>query len=69
MFKRLYNDFVLVSEFSELEGPLPLVIISQDECIDLKQDASKLKTLGLQNFDLNAFALRVVSVDRGPGEE
>ncbi|RCH93984.1 hypothetical protein CU097_005718 [Rhizopus azygosporus] len=65
----LYDDFVLVSEFSELEGPLPLVIISQDDCIDLKQDASKLKTLGLQNFDLNAFALRVVSVDRGPGEE
>lgn len=61
-----YKDFVLISEFSEIEGPLPLVIISGDEYIDLKQLSSEqeLKRLGLNSFDLNAFVLRVVSVDR-----
>ncbi|KAG1226017.1 hypothetical protein G6F35_003104 [Rhizopus arrhizus] len=61
-----YKDFVLISEFSEIEGPLPLVIISGDEYIDLKQHSSEqeLKRLGLNSFDFNAFVLRVVSVDR-----
>ncbi|KAI7907216.1 uncharacterized protein BX663DRAFT_495216 [Cokeromyces recurvatus] len=72
---QLYQDFVLISEFSELEGPLPLAIVTESSYIDLKQytDNSSPKTnylkeqlekLGLDSFDFNAFVLRVVSVDR-----
>lgn len=68
-----YRDFVLISEFSELEGPLPLAIVTEATYIDLKHytntitDESlqqELKKLGLESFDFNSFVLRVVSVDR-----
>ncbi|KAI8986592.1 hypothetical protein BDB01DRAFT_786173 [Pilobolus umbonatus] len=70
-----YNDFVLISEFSELEGPLPLAIVIGDDYIDLKHYTDKhsmmgdilgeqLRKMGLELFDFNAFVLRVVSVDR-----
>lgn len=32
----LYRDFVLISEFSELEGPLPLAVVAKSSYIDLK---------------------------------
>ncbi|ORX55824.1 hypothetical protein DM01DRAFT_1335202 [Hesseltinella vesiculosa] len=65
-----YRDFVLISEFSELEGPLPLAVVSESCYVDLKMHGDdlgqeKLETLGLERFDFNAFALRVVSTDRG----
>ncbi|KAL9553174.1 hypothetical protein PS6_004065 [Mucor atramentarius] len=68
-----YRDFVLISEFSELEGPLPLAIVTETTYIDLKHytntvtDESlqeELKKIGLESFDFNSFVLRVVSVDR-----
>jgi hypothetical protein len=74
-----YRDFVLISEFSELEGPLPLAIVADSAYIDLKHYTHKqstavtsetrsleedLKKIGLDSFDFNAFVLRVVSVDR-----
>ncbi|KAI8647469.1 hypothetical protein BD408DRAFT_408611 [Parasitella parasitica] len=68
-----YRDFVLISEFSELEGPLPLAIVTGATYIDLKHyinavvDESlqrELQKLGLESFDFNSFVLRVVSVDR-----
>ncbi|KAI9262754.1 hypothetical protein BY458DRAFT_540765 [Sporodiniella umbellata] len=64
--KTPFDDFVLLSEFSEIEGPLPLLIIIQNTCIDLKQSGweMQVKQAGLETFDLNAFVLRVVSVDR-----
>lgn len=68
---QLYKDFVLISEFSELEGPLPLAIVSHSTYIDLKHYtdnptsiADELRHMGLESFDFNAFVLRVVSVDR-----
>lgn len=74
----LFRDFVLISEFSELEGPLPLAVVSDSNYIDLKHFTDKqsantneykllehdLNSLGLQSFDFNSFVLRVVSVDR-----
>ena len=42
------HDFILLSEFSELDGPKPLLTIP-----------SNLKT----DFDLNAFAVRIMSAD------
>jgi len=68
-----YRDFVLISEFSELEGPLPLAVVTETTYIDLKHytntvtDESlqeELKKIGLESFDFNSFVLRVVSVDR-----
>ncbi|KAG2202281.1 hypothetical protein INT47_010729, partial [Mucor saturninus] len=68
-----FRDFVLISEFSELEGPLPLAIVTDTAYIDLKfytetpspsSPSKDLATLGLDTFDFNAFVLRVVSVDR-----
>ncbi|KAI7892846.1 uncharacterized protein EV154DRAFT_503742 [Mucor mucedo] len=69
-----FRDFVLISEFSELEGPLPLAVVTDTAYIDLKfytetpspssPHLKDLKTLGLDTFDFNAFVLRVVSVDR-----
>ncbi|KAI8351210.1 hypothetical protein EDC96DRAFT_518900 [Choanephora cucurbitarum] len=68
-----HKDFVLISEFSELEGPLPLAVVTGTTYLDLKQYDSKqdsifiekeLEHLGLESFDFNAFVLRVVSVDR-----
>ncbi|CEP17642.1 hypothetical protein [Parasitella parasitica] len=68
-----YRDFVLISEFSELEGPLPLAVVTEANYIDLKHytnaasDESlrrELQKLGLESFDFNSFVLRVVSVDR-----
>lgn len=70
---QLYRDFVLISEFSELEGPLPLAVVSNTTYIDLKHYTDhpnhqplrdELKKIGLDDFDFNAFVLRVVSVDR-----
>lgn len=70
---QLYRDFVLISEFSELEGPLPLAVVSNTSYIDLKHYTEhpnnqplrdELKKIGLDDFDFNAFVLRVVSVDR-----
>jgi hypothetical protein len=76
----VYRDFVLISEFSELEGPLPLAVVANSSYIDLKHYTDKrqdqtdlesnalvrddLKKIGLVTFDFNAFVLRVVSVDR-----
>jgi hypothetical protein len=84
-----YRDFVLISEFSEMEGPVPLAVVSESTYVDLKeytapsassseqgqqqqqqakhrlQMEADLHTLGLDRFDFNAFALRVVSTDRG----
>lgn len=84
-----YKDFVLICEFSELEGPVPLAIVSESVYIDLKEYTTtstipanesptkdhtseeqkqlnnELQDLGLERFDFNAFALRVVSTDRG----
>ncbi|KAI9469866.1 MAG: hypothetical protein EXX96DRAFT_623462 [Benjaminiella poitrasii] len=69
-----YRDFVLISEFSELEGPLPLAIVTESTYINLKHHTNssthvnsleeQLKKLDLDSFDFNAFVLRVVSVDR-----
>ncbi|KAG2235710.1 hypothetical protein INT48_009125 [Thamnidium elegans] len=69
-----YRDFVLISEFSELEGPLPLAVVANSSYIDLKHYTEKqcpnnphlkeLSKIGLDSFDFNAFVLRVVSVDR-----
>ncbi|KAI9269641.1 hypothetical protein EDC94DRAFT_599500 [Helicostylum pulchrum] len=69
-----YRDFVLISEFSELEGPLPLAVVANSSYIDLKHYTEKqcpnnphlkeLSKIGLESFDFNAFVLRVVSVDR-----
>lgn len=69
-----YRDFVLISEFSELEGPLPLAVVAKSAYIDLKfytesqcpnhPHLQELKNIGLNAFDFNAFVLRVVSVDR-----
>ncbi|KAK4520199.1 uncharacterized protein ATC70_008330 [Mucor velutinosus] len=68
-----YRDFVLISEFSELEGPLPLAIVTETTYIDLKHYTNTvldrslqqdLKKIGLESFDFNSFVLRVVSVDR-----
>ncbi|KAI8376919.1 hypothetical protein BD560DRAFT_422213 [Blakeslea trispora] len=68
-----HKDFVLISEFSELEGPLPLAVVTGTNYLDLKQSTNKedsayvekeLEQLGLGSFDFNAFVLRVVSVDR-----
>jgi hypothetical protein len=69
-----FKDFVLISEFSELEGPLPLALVVDETYIDLKPYTSSnpqdeafqndLKRLGLESFDFNAFVLRAVSVDR-----
>ncbi|KAI9013389.1 hypothetical protein CLU79DRAFT_769125 [Phycomyces nitens] len=74
-----YRDFVLISEFSELEGPLPLAVVTESIYLDLKHGYAKttsnevvlpglddhLSALGLSHFDFHAFALRVVSIDRG----
>lgn len=30
------HDFVLLSEFSEMQGPLPLAIVIEDACLDLE---------------------------------
>ncbi|KAI8331032.1 hypothetical protein BC941DRAFT_517810 [Chlamydoabsidia padenii] len=86
-----YRDFVLISEFSEMEGPVPLAVVSESTYVDLKeytapttsssnvnsttspsssseqrrQMETDLHALGLDRFDFNAFALRVVSTDRG----
>ncbi|KAL9557180.1 hypothetical protein MBANPS3_001522 [Mucor bainieri] len=68
-----YRDFVLISEFSELEGPLPLAVVTEATYIDLKHYTNTvtdealqhdLKKIGLESFDFNSFVLRVVSVDR-----
>lgn len=45
----LCSDFILVAEFSELEGPRPLITIPND---------------GAGNFNLNDFAVRIMSVDQ-----
>ncbi|XP_074653677.1 guanine nucleotide exchange protein smcr8a-like [Tubulanus polymorphus] len=42
------KDFVTIAEFSELEGPKPLITIPKEEN---------------SNFDLNAFVLKIMSVD------
>ncbi|KAI9356109.1 hypothetical protein BD770DRAFT_110143 [Pilaira anomala] len=38
-----YRDFVLISEFSELEGPLPLAVVSNSSYIDLKHYTDRQK--------------------------
>ncbi|KAI9268135.1 hypothetical protein BDA99DRAFT_504939 [Phascolomyces articulosus] len=61
------QDFILISEFSELEGPLPLAVVSEHVYFDLKDpdfDTDGLSKLGLEQFDFNAFVLRIVSVDQ-----
>ena len=61
------QDFILISEFSELEGPLPLAVVSEQLYFDLKdpeQSTKALHRLGLEQFDFNAFVLRIVSVDQ-----
>jgi len=30
------HDFVLLSEFSEMQGPLPLAVVIEDACLDLE---------------------------------
>lgn len=47
----LLQDFVMVTEFSELEGPKPLFVQPSE---------------GLGNFDINAFAVKIMSVDHQP---
>lgn len=42
------NDFILLSEFSELEGPVPLEVIPEGYA---------------HGFDLNSFVLRIMAVD------
>lgn len=58
------RDFVLISEFSELEGPLPLAVVAEDIYIDFKEKPEALKELGLDQFDFNTLVLRIVSVDQ-----
>ncbi|KAI9496964.1 hypothetical protein BDB00DRAFT_47792 [Zychaea mexicana] len=69
------QDFILISEFSELEGPLPLAVVSEHFYFDLKDQERNtrrreeaLHELGLQDFDFNAFVLRIVSVDQTSDE-
>ncbi|BFZ25297.1 hypothetical protein BsWGS_28336 [Bradybaena similaris] len=44
----LIEDFIMIAEFSELEGPKPLMTIPKD---------------GGDNFDQNTFAVRILAVD------
>ncbi|KAI9319769.1 hypothetical protein BX666DRAFT_1916064 [Dichotomocladium elegans] len=66
--QNLPQDFILICEFSELEGPLPLAVVAASTYVDLKGNQQSvpndLEKLGLQTFDFNAFALRVVCVDQ-----
>ncbi|KAI7877758.1 hypothetical protein K492DRAFT_238944 [Lichtheimia hyalospora FSU 10163] len=66
--RRTPKDFILISEFSELEGPLALAVVAASTYIDLKEEQhlldKQLEQLDLDEFDFNAFALRVVSVDQ-----
>lgn len=66
--RRTPKDFILISEFSELEGPLALAVVAASTYIDLKEEPhlldKQLQQLDLDEFDFNAFALRVVSVDQ-----
>lgn len=66
--RRTPKDFILISEFSELEGPLALAVVAASTYIDLKEEQhlldKQLQQLDLDEFDFNAFALRVVSVDQ-----
>ena len=43
------EDFIVVAEFSEKEGPIPLFTVPND--------------FGLDSFDINSFVLRIMSVD------
>lgn len=61
---RQRRDFVLISEFSELEGPLPLAVVADDIYVDFKEKSEALKELGLDEFDFNTLVLRIVSVDQ-----
>ncbi|XP_036370221.1 guanine nucleotide exchange protein SMCR8 isoform X2 [Octopus sinensis] len=47
----LLQDFVMVTEFSELEGPKPLFVQPSE---------------GIGHFDINAFAVKIMSVDHQP---
>ncbi|GAB1607391.1 guanine nucleotide exchange protein SMCR8-like isoform X2 [Argonauta hians] len=47
----LLQDFVMVTEFSELEGPKPLFVQPSE---------------GIGQFDVNAFAVKIMSVDHQP---
>ena len=48
--KVLEHDFILLSEFSELDGPKPLLTIPTD-------------IINKTELDLNAFAVRIMSAD------
>ncbi|KAF7724142.1 Guanine nucleotide exchange protein smcr8 [Apophysomyces ossiformis] len=72
------RDFVLICEFSEMEGPLPLAVVTDSAYLDLKHYGTpevnltlmhELSTMGLARFNFNALALRVVSADRGVDEQ
>lgn len=47
------DDFVMLAEFSEQEGPKPLMTIPSQFLLDSKK-----------GFDLNDFAVRIMSVDQ-----
>ncbi|XP_053397435.1 uncharacterized protein LOC123551904 [Mercenaria mercenaria] len=46
--KLLLEDFILIAEFSEQEGPRPVIVIPKD---------------GGQNFDQNEFSVKILAVD------
>jgi len=48
------KDFILIAEFSELEGPKPLITIPRRTSV---------------SYDLNAFSLRIMSVDHQSSNE
>lgn len=39
------HDFVLLSEFSEMQGPLPLAVVVEDACLDLEVINVKNETI------------------------
>ncbi|CAN9510205.1 unnamed protein product [Ophioblennius macclurei] len=54
---RFHRDFILVAEFSEKVGPIPVLTIPNDDRV-------------IGSFDLNHFSVRIMSVDyqaSGPG--
>ncbi|KAM3588725.1 hypothetical protein VKS41_001163 [Umbelopsis sp. WA50703] len=43
------HDFVLLSEFSEMQGPLPLAVVIEDACLDLEVINVKNETIANDN--------------------